>query len=388
MHNAVRVHRRGSYIVAVGVTVLLAMTACSSSGSGSQGTTPSSSTTSSQDNAAAAAGIQWADNVVKQSSVRPTTLPITTPVSKTIPKGKTLEYISCGLAPCVLQGQQLEQADNLLGWKTKVINTDGSTGQLKTAWQTAVQDKPNGIIYSGQDPSIFATEVPALIAQGTWIGCLGCSTDQFKGLSYAIAGLNVYKLGANVQVAWAIQNSGGKANALIVNLPASIPLNLSAEQAQAAFKAHCPDCTVGQLNIDAAQIQNAPAQIVSYLRAHPATKYVIFMIDDLAAGVPAALSAAGIKDPQDVQLIGNSPTSTTAQYVREGTISADLAFPNFENLFTTVDAYVRYVVGDPVTQNPLILRWLVTAATIPSEYPFNVVADAQSQFEQLWGLSS
>ena len=229
--------------------------------------------------------------------------------------------------------------------------------------------------------------MPALIAQGTWIGCLGCSTDQFKGLSYAIAGLNVYKLGANVQVPWAIQNSGGKANALIVNLPASIPLNLSAKQAQAAFKAHFPDCTVGQLNIDAAQIQNAPAQIVSYLRAHPATKYVIFMIDDSRPG-PGGTERRWDQGSPGCAADRQQPDEHDRAVRARGHYQRRPRFSEFENLFTTVDAYVRYVVGDPVTQNPLILRWLVTAATIPSEYPFNVVADAQSQFEQLWGLSS
>ena len=59
-----------------------------------------------------------------------------------------------------------------------------------------------------------------------------------------------------------------------------------------------------KLSVGFADLKKAPDNVVSFLRAHPDTKYVITSTDSLFLGLPAALKAAGLND---VKIFGEGP---------------------------------------------------------------------------------
>jgi ribose transport system substrate-binding protein len=305
----------------------------------------------------------------------------TAPFTKPIPTGKRIDYISCGSGACVAQAAQIKQMTDVLGWTVKVVNTDGTPGQIKSAFQTAVQDKPDAVMYAALDQSIFATEIPQLKANGTWIACAGC--DSYNGLDYVISSPTAtYPIPFEKQAAWVIKDSGGQADALIVNLTSYKATVAAVDHVKETFAKRCPACNVGVVDLSISQIATKAALITSYLQAHPKTNYVVFPIDDLAVGVPAALAAAGIKVPDQVKLVGAGANGTTLEYVRQGLISVDLASANYE--WELVNSFAQHLTGDKVTQDPVVQRWLIIKDTAPASYPFTSIPDMLSQYTALW----
>jgi ribose transport system substrate-binding protein len=132
--------------------------------------------------------------------------------------------------------------------------------------------------------------------------------------------------------------------------------------------------------------KDVPQRIVSYLRSHPDTKYVALAVDDLAIGLPAALSAAGLSD---VKIIGEGANTTTLQYIGSGQEGASMAFPYYEEMWAMVDAVARKAAGVPIEKagNPPV--WMVTKDNVPSTSElFPLVEDYKKQFLALWGKGS
>jgi ABC-type sugar transport system substrate-binding protein len=385
--------RGGRWVVATAAAaaVLLVLSACSSSGAGGKATTAASGSGS---NSATSDALTWARGELAEATARPTTIPVTTPVSKPIPKGKTVTYISCLAVSCTINATAFAQAAALLGWNFKVINTNGSPGQVKSAWQTIVQTKPDAVFYAGLDENVFATELPQVVANGTFVACSGCDYQveaaNHTGIGYAnISPSQQGHRKSDEQAAWIIQDSSAKASTLLVNLTSPATLVSQGDEFVAVMKQHCPDCKTSSLDIPGAQIANAKSQIVSYLQAHPDFKYVDVTLDDLLAGLPAALQAAGLNG---IKLVGASLNPTTVQYLRAGTISVDEVQPTYEICYTMIDAFARHLTGDPILQNPpvgLTVSWLVTPSTVPAgnAFPFVTVADYLNLWKKLWNLS-
>ena len=128
----------------------------------SVGTASAKSTSSAS--AHSSAGFSAAIAANKGYETRPTSIGITTPVGAKIPKGKTIDFIQCGVPACVVEGNILAAATKLLDWKLVRINAGTSAQQIADAYQTAVTNKPNAVIGSGFDRSLFAPEIVKLKA--------------------------------------------------------------------------------------------------------------------------------------------------------------------------------------------------------------------------------
>ena len=116
-----------SVVLLVAVAVSLIVAACGSSGS-SSGSSGSGSGLSAADKA----GLTKAQSLLTKYEQRPTQITSTVKISKPVPKGKTAYFIACGSTPeCTQEGAIVTQADNMLGWKTVVLNNDGTTQQWK-----------------------------------------------------------------------------------------------------------------------------------------------------------------------------------------------------------------------------------------------------------------
>ena len=99
-------------------------------------------------------------------------------ITKPIPKGKTIDFITCGATPeCTQEGQLVQDAANLLGWSTVILNNDGSSAQWKSDFDQVVRTKPAAVLFTGIPAALYSSDAAALKANGTFVSTC-CVTDE------------------------------------------------------------------------------------------------------------------------------------------------------------------------------------------------------------------
>jgi ribose transport system substrate-binding protein len=328
--------------------------------------------------------VAQAGQVVSQAMQRPSNITVTTPVSKPIPSGKKIAFISCGVTVCQLQGQIVAQAAKSLGWSASTITTDGTPTSVQSAYDTAVHQGAHAIVTTAALRAEIAAKLPELAAKGIVVSDC-CSTDPVqKPFIYNTSTPSQSGVIGKWLAAEVVSDSKGKANTLYVNLPAFTILNSLGTEFKSAYAQYCPSCGYGSMDVSLTQLAHAPNLIVSYLRSHPSVNYVALSVaNELDAGLPAALAAAGLSH---VKIVGQGGGPTDFQYVANGQELALTPFDYYNVDYQMVDALARHFAGAPVelTAPP---EWLVTKANLPSAHSslFSNVPNYQSQFLRLWG---
>jgi ribose transport system substrate-binding protein len=367
---------------AVGVAAALATLTIVAAGCGS-----SSSSSSASNNANASSsstGVTTAQQLVTQALQRPSSITVTQPISKPVPSGKRIAYISCGVSVCQLQGQIVANAAKTLGWTVSTITTTGTPTSVQAAYDTAVRQGVSAIVTTAALRAEIASKIPALESKGIVISDC-CSTDP-------VASPFIYNTDTPSQdgpigkylAAEVVADSKGKANTLYVNIPAFTILGTLATTFQQSYKQYCPTCGYSSIDVSLTQLPNAANLIVSYLRSHPSVNYVALSVaNELDTGLPAALSAAGLSH---VKIVGQGGGPTDFQYVANGQELALVPFDYYSVDYQMVDALARHFAGVPVQLTPPPV-WMVTKANMPSNDTslFPDVAGYQSQFLKLWG---
>jgi ABC-type sugar transport system substrate-binding protein len=214
-----------------------------------------------------------------------------------------------------------------------------------------------------------------------------CTTDVPDGaLDYVVGTPAQIEQVGKLMAAWVIADSKGEGDSVYVDLSAFKILTTVRDGYNKTMDELCPACGYDSLDIPITALgKDVPDRIVSYLRAHPETKYVVFSTDGISAGVPAALRAAGLND---VKLTGEGPDETTLQSIANGERDGTLMFAYYEDMFSMVDALARLFAGVPLEEDIELPDWYVTAETMPdSNKIFPVVEDVKEQYFELWGIT-
>jgi ribose transport system substrate-binding protein len=364
-------------LAALAATLLVA--ACSSTSASSSGSGKLSS--------ADQAGLAKAKADIAKAETRPTQITTTGKIGKPIPKGKTVDFITCGATPeCTQEGQIVAQADSLLGWKTVILNNEGTPQTQKANFNQVVRTKPAAVLYSAISAATFASELPALKKNGTFIAAC-CVTDAVgasTGIGYAIGIPSQVGPIAGSQAAFVAADSKDTGQSLFVNIPDFKILNVQLADYKSSMSTYCPTCKVSVLNIALSNLGTASSTVVSYLRAHPSIKYVVASTDAITVGLPAALKAASLTG---VKMIGQGATPTNLQYLHSGDQAADVSFPYYEELYSMVNAVAQHEAGVPVTASVSAPLWVLTPSNAPnSTKAFPLVTDYQAQYKALWGV--
>lgn len=369
-----------SSILATALAVVAAMLFASGCGSSSS----SSSSTSSS--SGASSGNSQADQIVAKASQRPTHIMQTQPIGKPVPAGKKITYISCGVTICAAEANITTQAAKILGWTTTTINTDGSPAQVTNAMESAIRSGTDGIVLPAANAAELAKPLADMKAKGIqFVTC--CSTDP--------AGTYLFNTGTpqqNAQIgttmaAQVVKDSGGKAKALFVNLPAFTILASVGVNFKSEMKTLCPSCSVDEIDIPLTSVgKDAPDRIVSYLRGHPDVNYVFLVEGALAPGVKAALTAAGLASKVKLLEQGGDPTSNQELKAGQPWLAATpSAVYGYD--YSMVDALARHFAGVPVLPTPPEF-WLMTSSAVPPEAisgpAFPLVPDYKAQWTKLW----
>lgn len=371
-HNIIR-----TSLVGAALAGTLVLTACS-------GSNPST-TSSGGGSAGSGINVQQAktdlDAVVGGSDT--ITLP---PVGKSIPSGKTINFITCPVAICTEVGNGVKEAAATLGWKVSVVANDQTPAGYKEAWKQIAQNPGDGVVNSG--PALPYSAVTSEMDQANVPVVSSTSPSPVGGhLISVIASSAGIKLEGGLEANWVIQDAGKPVKSVFVYDP-SIPALVDAWPGyQETMKKNCPDCSVGLLKVSAAQIGPALAQqVVGYLQANPDVKYVGFGLGDLATGVPGAIRAAGLQD--QVKLTTRAATPANLVDVKSGGITAAFTSEVYESGWRTVDKLARSLSGAPIGEPyPLGVNRLITQKNLPSDItrPYTL-PDYQAAFKKAWGV--
>ncbi len=397
LQRARRAARKPVAALAVVAAVLVAV-GCSSNSSSSSSAASAGSTAAASSGASATtggsglsaadqAGLAKAQAFLATAETRPTQITNTVKITNPIPKGKTVDFITCGATPeCTQEGQLVQDADNLLGWSTVILNNDGSSAAWKSDFDQVVRTKPAAVLFTGIPAALYASDAAALKANGTFVSTC-CVTDvagSATGIGYAVDVPSQVGPVGGAQAALVAADSKDTADSVIIGLPELPILDNGVADYKSGMAAYCPTCTVSELDIALANIATAPATIVAYVRSHPSVKYVVASTDGLTVGLPAALKAAGLSG---VQIVGQGATATNLQYMHSGEQAGDVAFPYYEVMWSMVNAVAQHEAGVAVTPSVAPPMWVLTPSNAPtSNLAFPLVLNYESQFKALWGL--
>lgn len=369
--------KRALVVAVVGVMALVASAAAALSVSTAAG---ASGTTSSR-------GVAAAEKYLKQYLKPPTSIGITTPLTKTPPTHKLIVGLDSG-APVVLElAKYWAQAASDLGWTYKDINCGYTAASEQAALETAIQLKPAGIVMDAVSASSIQTQLALAKQSGIWVSDIN-TTDPPQGSLFntAISGPSDFAHYAKLLAAEAVVSTSGKAHVQIFTLPFYQILTDYDNDFKASIAQWCSACTVKVNPEQATDIGTAiPGAVVSAIQTAPATNWVVFDSDAEATGVVSALAAAGL---QNVKIGGAAADSTDVQGVKDKTEFAWTEYPTAIIAYRQIDAIPRKLVGDPVPAAPLATM-LITQANVGTLHIDSSgndvgVASYRTQFDKLW----
>jgi ABC-type sugar transport system substrate-binding protein len=328
-----------------------------------------------------------ADQLSKQASTRPTKITQTKPVGKEIPTGKKITFISCGVEACAVQGPILAEGAKMLGWSVKQVGTDGSPEKVQGAFQAAIRDGADGVIINAADKDALASQLQAAKKAGVEFATCCSLAQQGTDVMFNIGSPEQNAPIGEMLAAKVVEDSGGKANALYVNVSAFAILATVNKTFESKMKELCSDCKTATIDVPLTSLgKDAPDRIVSYLRSHPDTNYVVLSESgSLGPGLTGALRAAGLSDK--VKIVGQGGNESVYQEVAAGDWLAVVPSALYSYDYGMLDAFARKFAGVPVEETSPEF-WLMDKANVPSGIngpAFPIVTDYKAQWAKLWG---
>ena len=184
-----------------------------------------------------------------------------------------------------------------------------------------------------------------------------------------------------------MSDSGGKGNAVIEHIPAYPILDGFTNGFQAEVKAlSLPACktTVANITIPDLVAGKTPSTLVSALRSNAGANYLVFDDGPFAAGVGAALSAAGLHP----KIIGEAADQTAIAGLKAGTQTAWTGFDPVYSTYVMMDAMLRDAQGMPISQAEAAVQptQLLTKQNVGNITNWSEPANALQQFKTLWQI--
>ncbi len=320
-------------------TTTAASAASASTAAGSTATTAAGGTETS----AATGGDTQA--LVAQYKTVPTEIVQTESLSKK-PDKKKVTFIVCADPSCVALAGYLKEAAGALGWDFESINAPAT--DFGSAVQQAIDTKPDFIAGTGTDAAAFQPQYDAMKAAGIpYFTCYatdvpGGDANNLYADCYDSSAAQQY---SKVLVDWIINDSGGKANALVVNLPAFPILSAQADGAKAEF-ATCSGCSTKSLDLTLDDLTSGGTAnaIVSFLQANPDINYLYLTYSGFEPGLAEALASAGMTDK--VKIAGTQAGQPQLQAIIDGKEAVWTALPQEYAMWTLADQMARVANGE------------------------------------------
>jgi ABC-type sugar transport system substrate-binding protein len=317
---------------------------------------------------------------------------VTKPLTGKPPK-KTIAWLECELESCPYITTGMKAATEALGWDLKVISS--KSGDPGPAFQQAIDAGVDFIASSGEAPALYKEQAAAAKAKGIKIlSCYDTTPPNPDANIYTQCGDQTFveKTGP-LMADWAIADSEGKANVLIVNIPDFAVLQSEVAAYKDEMQKNCPDCKVEELNVSIDDLVGGkvPAAVASKLQSNKDINYVFNTFGSLPAGLTAALKSAGLLD--QVKVYGQDFSKFDLDEIAAGTMAAWSADPKGYAGWLMTDAAARLALDMPLDEErqaaalpTLIVEDAATAKKISDEGGDWNPPNMAESFKQLWGV--
>ena len=182
-----------------------------------------------------------------------------------------------------------------VGFTLDVYNNPGQPSDWVAGMNAAINAHANLIdLLSGNNPLSVAPQITAAKKAGIPTVASDAYSLGQKG-DPAVGTVDVpYGEAARLMADWAIANSDGHANALIIESSDAIssPFMLTSELNE--FKQYCPECKISWINIPVADwASETQSQVQSKLTADPSLDYILPVYDSQSQFIVPAIETAG-----------------------------------------------------------------------------------------------
>ena len=316
--------------------------------------------------------------------------------AKKLDAGKTLFSV-----PVDSQDQFVQILENDMAAVAKKVGihfvdytNDGNPSTWVKGMQEATAEKANLIdLLAGINPEQLTPEVKAARAAHIPVVASDAYSLGQKSDPLLTGVVDVPYDGAGTIMAdWTIVNSGGHADALVIESNDVVSSPTEAKAAVTAFHDNCPACKVKVLNIPVADwASDTQTEVESALRATPSIDYVIPVYDSQSQYIIPAISLAG--DTGKVHIVSYDGTAFVLKYLQEHN---DVVMDVGEDLkwiaWAIMDQEMRIMAGlKPVpNENTPMMIWTaknIAKAGNPPQQSKGYGTGFQTGYEKLWGLS-
>jgi ribose transport system substrate-binding protein len=286
-----------------------------------------------------------AEAAIKPYVGQPSAFPVTDPL-KEVKKGATIAFMDCGTPICGLFWDLLQPASQTMGVKLTRYKAGSAANTVTQAYDSAVAAKPDGVIAAAIDIELWKNQLEQFQEANIPVVTTGILGTEKYGIKAAQAAENASLLEGKLMADYTVAEFDDVKNVAVYDVPELSFTRLVVEGYQQELEKLCPDCSVRVTHIPVATMgTTAPQRVVSDLQSNPDTDLAVFAIDEIQAGLPAALQSAGIK----IETLGNSPSPTQLQYLKEGKETAALAVDLPVLGWTLLDQAMRQIVGQELT---------------------------------------
>jgi ribose transport system substrate-binding protein len=360
------------WCAAAAAIAALSVTAC---GSSSSDTTSRATTAAGGGGGGAqAAGpdVAAAKQLVAPYTGKPSPFPVDQPLPERLPGGTKMAYVQCASPICGIFSTIFPGATKAIGASFSVTKAGASSQELQTAFASALETKPTGILLPAIEPRSITTGLADAKEQGIPISANGIMDGERYGIGAQMLGRPTAELAGKLLAGWVVAEQGADAKPVFYATPELSFSGPEQEAFVAQMKELCAACDVRVQKVPVATIGNAaPTTVVSDLQSHPDTSVAVFATQEASTGLPAALKTAGI----EVDVVGFAPNPANLADIKSGAISAGLGLDLPVMAWTQVDALARLILHAPLTAGE--------KATIPP-MQFLTAADLTGDVSQGW----
>jgi ribose transport system substrate-binding protein len=341
-------------------------------------------------------GLATAQAAVDAAKTAPTKIGPTIPLTGK-PEKKTVAWLECEQPSCAAITPGFEAATEALGWDLIVI--PAASAAQGPMVQQALDQGADYIAHTGSPLATAEAEIAAAKEAGVpYLSCYSTDDpDLAKNNLLMQCGDDEGVFGTgNLISNWAIVDSGGAANTLLVNIPDFPVLVSEAEGAAAAYSENCPGCTLQELNVTIDQLiaGEVPAAVASAIQANDKINYIQFTFGDLPAGVADTLEEAGLLEGRKIIGVDFS-TQIGLPEIIAGRHAAWTSNPKPYSAWLMVDAMARHAVGmdNPEERANALLPTFIISDAAGAQAMLDLgdagwpgPAGMEDQFKALWGV--
>jgi len=274
-------------------------------------------------------------------------------LSKKPPANLNVALVSCPLPICQTVNHASAAAAKALGWKLKEYDTQITPEAYVATWQRVVDAKPDVIVYAVLLPNQLITKQLAQVKANKIpaVGLAPGMTDKPSAdgpMVAAYSGTPMMATDGKLMGSVLVSAAAGAAKTVFITDP-QLKLQFGAVQEAFTKVVGAAGGSVDVLDVRTQDIgRTIPTAVVSYVQRHPDVKYLAFSLNDLAAGVPEALRAAGLLDK--VKIVSRAPQQPNLKAIAAGDQYAAVADEDAAAVWRAFDALARITVGDPLSE--------------------------------------